>query len=115
MVLLIPAASIWSPILGPTWDRRKRAEALETYEMMKVKASIKRTPVGKPDPIDPERREWRYIATIKITNADSEPHLVSVLSLPIPTSSYPGTDLASNRSRLTTPTSSRTASRLTRQ
>ena len=50
ILFLIPGYTVVSLIMGTTWDRKNRAEARETYEMMKVKASIKRTPVGKPDP-----------------------------------------------------------------
>ena len=69
---------IWGVIRGPAWDRDNRAEARDSYEKMKVKASITRTPIGKSNRLEPGWRVWRYVATIKITNTDSKPHLVGV-------------------------------------
>jgi hypothetical protein len=76
-LLLLPGAVIWQAIRGPTWDRDNRAAARASYQKMNVEASLKRTPIGKPNPIEPDRRVWSYVATIKITNSDSKPHLVS--------------------------------------
>jgi hypothetical protein len=76
VLALIPAAIVWGLIRGHSWDRENRAAARASYEKMTVSSSLTRTNV-KRDPFVPEWRLWRYSATIKITNTDSEPHLVS--------------------------------------